>query len=212
MQREETARQVRDLVEKWTPSEAYDHERKFQSELTEYLDEQLNSGGMGIGMNQGEYVVSTEHGTSKGDVVVNDHVGIELKRDFTNSQKKKLQGQIEDYRDEYDHVIACACGIEDMDGWRRLKNKYEGDGFDPLEPQKAAVRFVHKPKAEFGTGGRSAGSSGSASLSSGVGSSDPAGAELDNALEELEDAPIEIQLFVLLVALAVAGYIVLTIL
>jgi hypothetical protein len=45
-----------------------------------------------------------------------------------------------------------------------------------------------------------------------VGSSDPAGAELDNALEELEDAPIEIQLFVLLVALAVAGYIVLTIL
>jgi hypothetical protein len=99
-----------------------------------------------------------------------------------------------------------------MDGWRRLKNKYEDDGFDPLDPEKAAVRFVHKPKSEFGTSGRSAGASEPASLSSGVSGSDPAGAELDNALADLEDAPIEIQLFVLLVALAVAGYIVFSIL
>lgn len=54
---------------------------------------------------------------------MNDVVGIELKRDFTNSQKRKLRGQLEDYADNYDFVIACACGIQDTDGWYEVKEK-----------------------------------------------------------------------------------------
>lgn len=122
-------RQVLDLVESWTPSAVYSHENKFQSELQEYLDDSLNSqrGGLGVDLGMGGgggHTVSTERGTSYGDVVVDDEVGIELKRNFSNSQKKKLRGQLEDYADNYSFVIACACGIDDMDGWRELENKF----------------------------------------------------------------------------------------
>lgn len=153
---QQTYRQVVDLVERWRPSKAYGHERKFQSELQEYLDENLNSGGSGglggmMGGGTGGHVVSTERGTSRGDVVIDDLVGIELKRDFTNSQKKKLRGQLEDYADNYPFVIACACGIKDMDGWRELENKFsQRHGGLGLE-QQTEFTFIHKRKDDFGT-------------------------------------------------------------
>lgn len=143
---------VLDSVEYWVPKKAYGHERKFQSELQEFLDEDLNSGknemAVGVGTNGGTHVVSTEHGKSKGDVVVDDIVGIELKRDLSNNQTKKLRGQIESYLDNYDYVIACACGISDMDGWRELKKKYEGN--QGLLGGSSQVSFVHKRKENFG--------------------------------------------------------------
>lgn len=67
------ARRVSELVEQWNPSQVYDHENKYQTELQQYLDEQLNEqGGMGLGMGGGGggHVVSTERGVSRGDVVV----------------------------------------------------------------------------------------------------------------------------------------------
>jgi hypothetical protein len=81
---------VLDLVKQWVPSQVHDHENKYQSELQTYLDERLNDqgGGTGLGLEMGGgggHVVSTERGTSYGDVVIDDTVGIELKRDFTNS-------------------------------------------------------------------------------------------------------------------------------
>lgn len=138
------------LVQQWTPSQVYDHENKYQSELQDYLDQQLNSssGGMGLGMEGGEsYRVSTERGTAYGDVVVNDTVGIELKRNFSNDQKRKLRGQLEDYADSYDFVIACACGVEDADGWREVENK--------LTRQRGMIdmtefRFIIKRRENFG--------------------------------------------------------------
>jgi len=89
--------EVLNLVEQWVPSEEYDHENKYQSELQDYLDEALNeqSGGLGLGMGTGGgggHVVSTERGTSYGDVVVDDAIGIELKRNFSNSQKRSYVG------------------------------------------------------------------------------------------------------------------------
>lgn len=146
---------VIDLVEAWIPEKAYDHERKFQSELQDYLDYALNerqsSGGMG-GMGgidqQRELPVSTERGKARADVVVDDLVGIELKRDLTNSQRKKLAGQIDDYLREYPYVIVCACGIQDLDGWRRLKNQYEGSSGFGMNQQE--IVFIHKQKENFG--------------------------------------------------------------
>lgn len=131
---------VLQLVEQWVPTEEHDHEREYQAELKEYLDEQLNSGGDGLmgdlGAPSGGHAVSSEHGTSYGDVVVDGTVGIELKRNFSNAQKKKLRGQLEDYAENYSFVIACACGIEDKDGWRELQNRYSGSsgfGVDATE-------------------------------------------------------------------------------
>ncbi|MDS0280353.1 hypothetical protein NDI85_21440 [Halomicroarcula sp. S1AR25-4] len=150
---QQTFNDVLDLVEAWIPEEAYGHEREFQSELQDYLDYQLNEAqndGMGIGGmgEQRELPVSTERGKARADVVVDDVVGIELKRDLTNSQRKKLDGQIKDYLREYSYVIVCACGIQDVDGWRRLKNEYEGATGFGMDQQE--VVFIHKQKEHFG--------------------------------------------------------------
>lgn len=139
-------------VDAWIPSKAYGHESKFQNELQEFLDEELNSGnqgGFGLGMDTEERVVERESGRARADLVVNQTVGIEMKRNLSNSQTKKLRGQIEDYLEEYPYVIVCACGIQDMDGWRRLKNKYQGMsgglGLDVSE-----VEFIAKDPKNYG--------------------------------------------------------------
>jgi len=141
--------QVWEIVQQWNPSEVYDHERKYQSELQDYLDEQLNGGGqrgMGLGFGGGSggrrsHEVHTERGTAYGDVVVDDVVGIELKRNFSNRQKRKLRGQLEDYADSYEFVIACACGIEDADGWRELENKFAHGRGGPMSMTE--FRFIN---------------------------------------------------------------------
>ncbi len=145
---------VWDLVQRWTPSQVYDHERKYQSELQDYLDQALNEdggGGMGLGLGGGGggYAVSTERGTAYGDVVVDDTVGIELKRNFSNSQKRKLRGQLEDYADNYDFVIACTCGIEDPDGWREVQQKFSQR--QPGLMDMTEFRFEIKRRENFGT-------------------------------------------------------------
>jgi len=97
-----------------------------------------------------DVVVEREHGNVNGDVVINGAIGIELKRNLNNSQTKKLRGQIEEYRKEYTHVIALACGIDDMDGWRKLKNDYENSANMAMDPNSAPVKFIHKSKSNYG--------------------------------------------------------------
>lgn len=134
-------------VNQWIPSKAYDHERKFQDELQDYLDEKLNSGGGDPLMGQQKDIpVSKEHGKSKADIAVDDTVGIEMKRNLSNSQNKKLRGQIEEYLENYDFVIVLACGVKDKDGWRKLKNKYQNNGGLESKP----VEFIWKKKDNYG--------------------------------------------------------------
>lgn len=149
---QQLAGKVSSAIEDWTPSKAHGHESKFQNELQEYLDKRLNAGdGMVVGPSE-DIIVEREHGTVNGDVVVNDVIGIEMKRDLSNSQIKKLRGQIEAYQKEYTHVIALACGIEDMDGWRKLKNDYQTQAGIDMRPNTAPVKFIHKKKSNYGTG------------------------------------------------------------
>lgn len=140
-------------VDAWIPSKAYGHESKFQNELQEFLDAELNAGGGGgFGLDLGgggERVVERESGRARADIVVNQTVGIEMKRELSNSQTKKLRGQIEEYLDEYPFVIVCACGIQDMDGWRRLKNTYSRGG-GGLGLNGGTVDFVHKDPDYYG--------------------------------------------------------------
>jgi hypothetical protein len=151
---EQTFRTVVDLLDAWRPSKDYRSESKFQNELAGFLDEQLNEQGQdaigGLIGGAGEnYVVSRERGKSNGDVVVDDTVGIELKRNFSNSQKHRLRGQLDSYADHYPYVIALACGIEDPDGWRDLENKKTqqrmGIGMNQTE-----FRFIIKKRRNFG--------------------------------------------------------------
>lgn len=144
--------EVVQAVDSWIPSKEYNRESKFQNELQEFLDTELNSqtGGMlGFGGDGRDRVVERESGRARADIVVDQTVAIEMKRELTNSQTKKLRGQIEEYLDDYSYVIICACGIQDMDGWRRLKNKYQagemGLGMDTNE-----VVFIEKDPANYG--------------------------------------------------------------
>ena len=133
-------------VNNWIPSEEYGHESKFQNELKDFLDEKLNSGGGGLMGQQKDIPIHRERGRSKADIAVDDTVGVEMKRDLSNGQIKKLRGQIEDYLDNYNYVIVCACGIKDKSGWRELKNKYQGKrGFD-----SGQVEFIWKKKENYG--------------------------------------------------------------
>lgn len=149
------------LVEQWRPKKAYRSEPKFQNDLQDWLDQELNRGGGGLlGGGGGHVVVAREHGQVNADVAVGDEIGIELKRDLTNSQKKKLRGQIEEYLDDYPTVIVVACGIDDMDGWRDLQNTYQqgGGGFGGnLGMGGGQVFFVHKRKEKFGDDPRGGG-------------------------------------------------------
>lgn len=154
--------EVLNAVDAWVPSKEYGHESKFQNELQGFLDTQLNSGGgggLGLGAGGGERVVERESGRVRADLVVNQTVGIEMKRELSNSQTKKLLGQIEEYLDEYPFVIVCACGIKDMDGWRRLKNKYSGQG-GGLGLEGGTVDFVHKDPDSYGQEPGSSGGNG----------------------------------------------------
>lgn len=171
---EQLARDVKRAIEEWTPEQDYGHESKFQNDLQEYLDRRLNQ-SRGFGQQQ-DVVVEREHGNVRGDVAVNGVIGIELKRDLTNSQINTLRGQLEEYQSEYDYVIAVACGMEDKSGWRKLKNDYQQDpmGFDQ---SSAPVRFIYKPSSEYGKG-KTAGDYAGAE-----------GGELDNAYDaDLEQA------------------------
>lgn len=146
--------EVRQYIEEWVPERNYRSETKFQNDLQDYLDERLNEtggfGGLGLGGGGNQQVpVKREHGSVNADVAVGDEVGIELKRDFTNSNKHRLSGQITDYQKEFPCVIAVACGISDMDGWRELQNEYGGGGFGMNQSE---VYFIHKEKEYFGTG------------------------------------------------------------
>lgn len=155
-QGDQTYQTVVDLVEAWRPSQNYGHESKFQNELADFLDEQLNeqSGGgvmdMMSGGGGGNHVVNRERGTSRGDVVVDDTVGIEMKRHFSNSQKKKLRGQLEEYGDNYPYVIALACGIDDMDGWRELENIFTQRQGPAIGMDQTQFTFIVKRRGNFG--------------------------------------------------------------
>lgn len=146
--------EVVQYIEEWIPERSYRKEHRFQNDLQDYLDSQLNEstgigGGLGMGANSGNQIpVKREHGTVNADVAVGEKVGIELKRDFTNSNKHRLSGQITDYLKEYPCVVVVACGLSDTDGWRELQNEYGGtSGFGVNQSE---VHFIHKQKEYFG--------------------------------------------------------------
>lgn len=139
-------------LDRWIPEREYQLETRFRDDLQDFLDRELNETddfGIDIGLGRGHVPVSTEHGTENVDVCVDDSVAIELKRNLTNSQTKKFRGQLDAYRDEYPFVIGCACGIEDMDGWRKLQGRFESGGIG-FGLDESEVVLIHKKRENFG--------------------------------------------------------------
>lgn len=143
--------QVLDIVESWRPRKKYRSETKFQNDLKEYLNEQLSGGGGTLDPMGGQDIpVRREYGPPNADLAVDDSVGIEMKRELSNSQTNALRGQIENYLDYFSFVIVCTCGLRDEGAWRELKRKYEGGGGMMGMGQQGAVRFVYKNPDHFG--------------------------------------------------------------
>lgn len=146
--------EVVQYIEEWIPERKYRTEKKFQNDLQDYLDQRLNESegtgmGVGLGGGGGENVpVRKEYGQSNADVAVDDEIGIELKRDLTNSNVDRLVGQIRKYRKEFPVVIVVACGIEDIGRWRELQNDYDS-GME-IGMNQSEVHFIHKKKEHFG--------------------------------------------------------------
>lgn len=130
------------------PSKTYENERGFQQELQEFIDTELNR--QKFFGESSEFIVDTEHGRGYADIVVNNRIDIKLRRELTNSHTKKLRGQIEKHSKVYDHVIVCACGVADMNGWRRVKDvkstREIADGYAEKTPET----FIHKGRSKFG--------------------------------------------------------------
>lgn len=144
--------EVLQYIEEWIPERSYRSEKKFQNDLQDYLDQRLNeSGGMGIGLGGGggSVPVRKEYGQANADVAVDDEVGIELKRNLTNSNIDRLAGQIRKYKKEFPVVIVVACGIKDMGRWRELQADYEGSGMG-IGMNQSEVHFIYKKKEHFG--------------------------------------------------------------
>ncbi|WP_246986541.1 hypothetical protein [Halorientalis marina] len=146
--------EVVQLIDEWIPEDKHENEYGFQQELEGYLDIQLNeksNSGMHPGLGGGtggEVPVWRERGKSDADLVVDDSIGIEMKKDLKNRDINRLRGQIEKYKKEFPVVIAVACGISDMSGWRELQNDYQGMG--AVGMSQSEVHFIHKKKDNFG--------------------------------------------------------------
>lgn len=97
----------------WKPRGCESH-KDFKDNLQSYLEHK----GFNVDI---EYGV----GHSNIDVLVNEKVGIELKRNLNNSNQKTLRGQIDDFAgSKIPTFIALICGVEDESAWRDLKKRY----------------------------------------------------------------------------------------
>lgn len=137
---------VYQLVDAWVPEKAYRSESKFQADLQNFLEAEFNSGGGGLFGSNRTYAIRRERGNARADITVDDEVGIELKRDVTNSGLRRLRDQIHDYAREYPYVIICACGLKQTGKWNEFRQEYEGQQGGLGFQQGPVIRFVEKHK------------------------------------------------------------------
>jgi hypothetical protein len=146
-QKQELFKFVINEIQNWVPSQNFDHESKFQNELSDFLDEKLNENDASPEGHDRDIPVYRERGIINADICVNDIIGIEMKRNLSNNQAKKLRGQIESYLDHYNFVIIVACGILDTSHWRELKNIYKAKSDRGIN----FVEFIWKKRANYET-------------------------------------------------------------
>lgn len=103
------------LINSWQPHQKYANELKYRDDLMNFLYERLNESGDILSGNR-NVKLKKEASRSLCDIGVgNQQVGIELKKDLkSKSQINRLQGQVEDYEDDYkEGVIVVLVGKVD---------------------------------------------------------------------------------------------------
>jgi len=95
-----------DLVRKWKPKREYPNELKYRDDLMDFLHDNLNQSNNPFSEKR-NIRIKKEASRSLCDIGIgNSQIGIELKKDLkTKSQINRLQGQIEDYEDDYNEGV-----------------------------------------------------------------------------------------------------------
>ena len=127
------------LVDQWRPKKWYQSEKKFENDLAEYLRE-----------NTGRQTKVRTQGRSNIDILVNDQIGIELKRKLTPSKVDRLMGQLGRY--EFATAIVPVCGTSE-NAWEELVQRTQqgpGMGFG----QQQEIIPIRKEKNDSNSGNR----------------------------------------------------------
>ncbi len=95
-----------ELINRWQPKQKYPTELKYRDDLMNFLQDKLNHSNNMFSRNR-NVLVKKEDGRGLCDIAVgNRKVGIELKKDLkSKSQINRLQGQIDDYEEDYQEGI-----------------------------------------------------------------------------------------------------------
>lgn len=142
------------IVEYWVPET--DHSRKtgFRDELEEFLRSELNqsrNNPVAMNLGQHEYTIDNTRASDVANITVDGVVGIELVHDFSKQDRETYAGRVQDYSGALDYLVLCACGVDDLSEWQKLKQQYEGRGGVHIGlGDDREIAFVHKEKEDFG--------------------------------------------------------------
>lgn len=103
------------LINEWQPKQRYKNELNYRDDLMNFLNQKLNHSNDLFSGNR-FVLIKKEDGRGLCDIAVgNRRVGIELKKDLkSKSQINRLQGQIDDYAEDYQEgVIVVLVGNTD---------------------------------------------------------------------------------------------------
>jgi hypothetical protein len=119
--------EVVEIINQWKPRQKYPNELKYRDDLMNFIHNKLNnSGNMLFGSRN--VLIRKEDGRGLCDIAVgNRKVGIELKKDLkSKSQINRLQGQIDDYEDDYEEgVIVVLVGNVNKYVEDELRHKFQ---------------------------------------------------------------------------------------
>lgn len=106
---------VAEIVEKWIPRQKRKSEEAYKAELAEYL------------RNNGFPRTTEERGESACDVLVEETVPVELKKDPDKAELDRLSGQMLDMLTEYGCVVACIVRATRGDLIKKFSKRFKND-------------------------------------------------------------------------------------
>ncbi|MHC1708900.1 MAG: hypothetical protein AB9819_00615 [Methanomassiliicoccales archaeon] len=100
---------IRD-IETWTPRMRYPSEGEYRIDLAGYLEKL-------------DYSTRMEEGSTLADILVNDSIPIEMKKDPKGSEYDRALAQVINHFEAHGSVIAVICGVSRLDMFEDFKNK-----------------------------------------------------------------------------------------
>ncbi len=101
------------IIQKWIPARRYKTEEGYQTELRSLLE-------LKYGFN-----VKDEAGPTQVDILVNDSIPIELKKNPKREDFDRLSGQVDRNIELYGRIIIVICQLETRDLFREYRNRLE---------------------------------------------------------------------------------------